>query len=117
MTPRSSLGDLEQMVLLVILRLRDAAYAPDVARELEERAGRALSRGALYATLDRLEAKGLLEWEVEEESTGVGGHRRRRFGVTKAGVEEMARARETWARLFEGLDGTLRSADPDRRRA
>lgn len=111
MTPRSSLGELEQMVLLAVLRLRNTAYAPDVAAELEARAGRTLSRGALYATLDRLEAKGLLEWDVEDEATGSGGHRRRRFRLTAEGVGEMARAREAWRRLFEGLDGMLETAE------
>lgn len=107
MTPRSSLGELEQMVLLAILRLGDDAYGPETARVLEERAGRALSRGALYATLDRLERKGMLTWAVEDEGSGPGGHRRRRFALTEVGIVEMSEARLVWTRLFEGLDSKL----------
>lgn len=107
MTPRAFPGDLEQMVLLAILQLDGRAYAPDIARTLEERAGRRLSRGALYATLDRLERKDWLTWEVEEEATGTGGHRRRHFEVTEAGIAEMSEARAAWSRMFEGLDSTL----------
>jgi PadR family transcriptional regulator len=111
MTPRSSLGDLEQMVLLAVLRLRDGAYAPDIAWELERTAARPLSRGALYATLERLASKELLAWEVEVESTGPGGHHRRRFRVTPDGVDAAARARATWLRLFDGLDDLIRPAE------
>ena len=58
------LGEFEQLVLLTILRLGDDAWAVDVARELEARAGRQVSRGALYTSFDRLENKGLLRWKL-----------------------------------------------------
>ena len=58
------LGEFELQVLLVVIRLRDNAFGPDVARELETRAGRRVSRGALYTTFDRLDDKGLLRWRT-----------------------------------------------------
>ena len=58
------LGEFEQQVLLVVLRLKDEAFGPDISRELEDRAGRRVSRGALYTTFDRLEDKGLLRWRT-----------------------------------------------------
>ena len=73
------LGEFEQMVLIALLRLGDEAYGPGVAEELERRAGRQVSRGALYATLDRLEQKGLLRWEIEAATSESSGNRRRRF--------------------------------------
>lgn len=59
------LGAFEQLVLLAALRLGDQAYAPSMARELDARAGRDVSRGTLYAALDRLETKGYVEWSIE----------------------------------------------------
>ena len=54
------LGDFEQLVLLAALQLGDRAIAADLKARIEEAAERGVSRGALYATLDRLEDKGLL---------------------------------------------------------
>ena len=57
MTEKIFLGEFEQMVLLAILRIGDEAYAVPIRREIEQTADRNVSRGALYTTLERLEAK------------------------------------------------------------
>ena len=62
MTRKNSLGEFEQILLLAILRLKDGAFGTPIASELEVRAGRAVSRGALYSSLDRLEKRGYLRW-------------------------------------------------------
>jgi hypothetical protein len=54
------LGEFEQVVLLAVLRLGKGAYGVPIRREIEGRTGRAVSVGALYSTLDRLESKGYL---------------------------------------------------------
>lgn len=100
-------GELEQMVLLAILRLDNEAYALSVLSELETRAGRPLTRGTLYKTLDRLESKGLLAWQVEEAGPERGGHPRRRFRVTPAGVSALRASRATLLRMWEGLEPVL----------
>ena len=51
-------GAFEQLVMLALVRLGGSAYGMTVRRALEERTGRSVSLGAVYATLDRLEAKG-----------------------------------------------------------
>jgi len=103
MTPRF-LGEFEQMVLLAILRLEDRAFAVSVLRELDERAGRAVSRGTLYKTLDRMESKGLVGWEPEGGSPERGGHPRRRFSVTGRGVSALQESREAFLSLWDGLE-------------
>jgi len=100
-------GEFEQMVLLAILQLGDDAFALQVIRELDGRAGRRVSRGALYKTLERLEGKGFLEWEVEDPTPGRGGHPRRRFRVTPAGVAALQTSRDALFRLWKGLDAVL----------
>ena len=60
------LGEFEQLVLLALLRLGDEAYGMTVRREIEERAARDVSIGAVYATLDRLEEKGLVKSRLGE---------------------------------------------------
>lgn len=111
MANSSFLGNLEQMVLLAVLRLDDP-YALDVREELKERAGRRVSRASLYKTLDRLESKGLVEWEVEESGPKRGGHPRRRFRVTPAGVRALRVSRDALFRLLSGLDPVLGPVSP-----
>ena len=55
-----ALGAFEEQVLLAVLHARDEAYGMNVRREIEARTDREVSIGAVYATLDRLEAKGLV---------------------------------------------------------
>ena len=54
------LGSLEHVVLLAVMRLGEGAYGVTVRREIEGATGRALSIGAVYATLVRLESKGFV---------------------------------------------------------
>ena len=76
---RKPMGEVEHLVLLAVLRLGGDAFALDVLRELDREAGHVVSRGSLYKTMERLEAKGLLTWDVEEGSPERGGHPRRRI--------------------------------------
>jgi len=100
-------GEFEQMVLLAILRLDERAFALAILGELDDQAGRRVSRGALYKTLDRLEAKGLVTFTTEDTTPERGGHPRRLFRVTAAGVQVLRSAREVLFRLWDGLDPVL----------
>lgn len=102
-----TLGEFEQIVLLAVLQVGDDSFALPVLRELDHRAGRRVSRGALYKTLERLESKGLLDWDVEDPTPGRGGHPRRRFRVTAAGVSALKTSRDALHRMWQGLDGVL----------
>ena len=110
MRTKAFLGEFEHMVLLAVLQLRDQAYGPGISRILEERAGREVSRGALYATLDRLEQKGFLEWAIEAATSRRQGNRQRRFTVTPAGIKALTVSREALVNLWQGLEDTLTQA-------
>jgi DNA-binding PadR family transcriptional regulator len=100
----AKIGEFELLVLLAILRQSDAPYANQVRDDLEANAHRKVTRGALYRTLDRLESKGLVEWELEPSATPErGGHPMRRLSVTKAGVETARASRDVLLRFFDGL--------------
>src|SRR5262245_17185731 len=103
----SYIGEFEQLLLLTILRLGSDAYGVAIARDLEERAGRRVSRGALYTSLDRLEDKGLLRWKPGVGSPEREGLPRRRYTVTPAGVAALREARETLKKMWRGIEHLL----------
>ena len=103
MSSEDSLGAFEEQVMLAVLHARDDAYGMNVRREIEGRAGREVAIGAVYATLDRLEAKGLV---ASSRVAGDGGSRRV-FAVTLAGTRALVETRAVRDRLWAGLDPRL----------
>jgi len=101
------LGEFEQLLLLAVLRLGSEAYALEIARELDVRAGRSVSRGALYTSLDRLEDKGLLRWKPAAGTPARNGLPRRLYTVTAAGLTALRASRSTLRRMWRGLEELL----------
>jgi PadR family transcriptional regulator, regulatory protein PadR len=101
------LGELEQIVLLAVLRVGDEAYAIPILEQIEAQAGRKIARGALYTALDRLEAKGCLRSRVGEPLPARGGRARRYFTVTPAAVRALRQSKQALMRLWRGLDSIL----------
>jgi PadR family transcriptional regulator PadR len=93
------LGAFEEQVMVAVLRTRAEAYGMRVRREIEAVTERDVAIGAVYATLDRLEAKGL----VSSHRASDEGLSRRRFEVTRAGVKMLAHTRDMRDRLWRGV--------------
>lgn len=85
--------------MLAVIRTGEDAYGMGVRREIERVTGREVAAGAVYATLDRLEAKDL----VESERTGSPAPRRV-FSVTPAGAAALADSRAMRDRLWKGVE-------------
>lgn len=107
MAGKGFLGEFEQMVLLAVLRLGASAYTSPIRDELRRRAGREVTRGALYTTLGRLEAKGCLTSELGDPRPRPGGRARRHWVVTERGIGLLARSRQAYLRLWSGLEQLL----------
>ncbi len=105
-----SLGEFEQLVLLAVLQLGTDTSAAQVRKRIEDVADRKVSRGALYATLDRLTGKGFLDWQVEASTPERGGIPRRRFQVTKPGLEALRRSYPALRTLAQGVEDLLGEA-------
>lgn len=99
-----NLGEFEQLVLLALLRLGEGAYGVTVRRELAGRAGRRASIGAVYATLDRLEAKGYVSSQVGEPTPERGGRAKRCFLLTPAGEAALRRSLGELSAMLDGLE-------------
>jgi len=87
-----ALGEFEQVILFALLRLEGEAHGAAVALEIESRAGRHVSPGALYTVLDRLEAKRLVTSWIGDSTPERGGRRRRVYRL----LPEGARALRDW---------------------
>ena len=97
------LGEFEQLVLLALLRLGDDAYGVTVHAEIERRSGRAVTLGAVYKTLSRLEAKRLVGAYTGHPTPERGGRRKRHYRVQPAGRQALARSMATLRRMTVGL--------------
>ena len=97
------LGEFEQIVLLAVVRLAEDAYGVPIRREIEKRAGRKVTVGSLYSTLDRLEAKGYLSSWFADPTAERGGRSRRYFRVERPGIEALALTKGMFDRMWKGV--------------
>lgn len=85
------------------MRLGNEAYGVTVRREIETRTQRDISIGAVYATLDRMETKGLVRSRVGEPTATRGGRAKRHFEITRRGVAAVNRTHEALRNMSDGL--------------
>ena len=102
------IGNFELMVMLALIRLGDEAYGVPVTQEIEERSGREVAVGSVYAALERLERKGLVASKLGEATPERGGRAKRYFRVTGRGLKEVRAAQTALMSLWQGLPGLQR---------
>jgi DNA-binding PadR family transcriptional regulator len=102
-----SIGEFEQLVMFAVLRLDDDAYGPAIRQELKARADRDVSPGAIFTTLERLEARGLVSSRYGEATAERGGRPKRYYALTADGRRALARALATMKRMARGLEPKL----------
>jgi PadR family transcriptional regulator len=98
------LGELEQLVLLGVMRAGQNAYGVPVHDEIQRRAARDLTLGTIYKTLARLEEKGMVTSRVGDPTAERGGRRTRCFQVTPAGSRALQTSIGSLKRMAAGLD-------------
>ncbi len=98
---RELLKGVAPVVVLEILS-RGAMYGYELGEALEQRSKGILSlgRGTLYPLLYNLEAKGLVEAQWQESENG---RNRRYYAITAKGKEQLARQKEEWRLLQQGV--------------
>jgi PadR family transcriptional regulator, regulatory protein PadR len=112
--PKSDhLSDFELYVMLAIAALGDEAYGVTIATRIEERTGRDVSIGAVYATLGRLADKGYLSFTFSDPEPVRGGRARKLVSLTPAGARALRQATDALSRMLDGV--TLRPATGGRR--
>lgn len=106
-----SLGSLESMLLITIIRLTHRAYGVTIRRELLTRAKKDVAIGAIYTALERLERKGFVESWLGEPTSVRGGRAKRFYRVTARGLKVLNETQREIQGLMVGLN--LAGGNPD----
>ena len=100
---RTQIGELEELVLLMVGVLYPEAYGVAVMDEIEAQAGRSINISAIHAVLTRLEEKGLLKSKMSDPTEERGGRRKRIFLLTAAGKRTLEEVNEMRNQLFNKI--------------
>src|SRR6266850_8244118 len=95
MSLRIYLGELEELILLLVALHNNEAYGVLLTEELQKQAGREISISAVHAVLHRLEEKGFVKSHMGGASAGRGGRRKRLFSITASGRKAIGEMRDT----------------------
>jgi DNA-binding PadR family transcriptional regulator len=88
--------------MLAVAALDDDAYGVSIATRIDDRTGRDVSIGAVYATLGRLADKGFVSFRVSDPEPVRGGRARKLVALTPAGMRALRRTADELARMLEG---------------
>lgn len=101
----TNIGELEELILLVVGVLYDGAYGVSVLKEIKDQTGREVNISAIHAVMNRLEDKGFLKSEMGGSSNTRGGRRRRNYYLTAAGRSTIDEVRSVREKLYSQLSG------------
>jgi DNA-binding PadR family transcriptional regulator len=104
------LSTLEQRIMLVILRQHPRAYGISIHQRLAADTGKRYSFGSIYATLERLEEKGLVTSRMGEPTAERGGKSKLYFTLSTTGAAALEQSLNALDVLRKGLRLKGRSA-------
>ncbi len=100
---KTILGELEELVLLVVAASSQDAYGVTVCEQLQAETGRSFSISAVHTTLYRLEEKGFLSSHVGGATQERGGRSKRLFALTPEGGRVLLEIQQTRLRLWQAI--------------
>lgn len=98
---KEHIGELEELILLIIVMLKEDAYGLAIRKALKEHASRTVTIGAVHGTVNRLEKKGLIASEMGGATDERGGRRKRIFTITNSGKEALQKSRDVKVNLWQ----------------
>ncbi len=96
-------------MLLAIVRLESGAYGRAILKEVQVRLQRDVAAGAVQATLERLERKGLVRSNLGSGTPIRDGRARRFYTVLAEGLRALNEARKTHETIWRGLVRPLKA--------
>lgn len=100
---QTTLGELEEIVVMIVAILDGEAYSVGIINEMKDRLDREVSLGAIQTVLKRLENKGLLKSEFGRATNERGGKKKRLYEITAEGQEIIDQTREQRNALWEAI--------------
>lgn len=102
------LGTFEQAILMALVHLGREAYGRAILNEAQTRLQRDVAAGAVYATLDRLEQKGLITSRLGSGTLVRAGRPRRYYSIENAGVRALNDSRAAVESIWDGFRWPLK---------
>ena len=102
-TKGTHIGELEELVLLIVGLLYEGAYGVSVLKEIKEQTGREVNISGVHSVMNRLEDKGLLKSEMGGASNTRGGRRKRIYFLTASGKATLDQVRSVREKLYSQL--------------
>lgn len=106
-TKSYQLGELEELVLMIVAILNEEAYGVRVMDEIHDQISRKVNISAVHTVLDRLEKKGFVSSYMGGASAERGGRRKRLFRVTAEGAKAITYVHETRNELYKQIPKTI----------
>ena len=106
------LGELEQLVLLAVLRLGPSSYGVPIVDELRRHVRRTIFRPSVYLALRRLEAKKLIRSRMSDPEPRRGGRARRHFEPTALGLKALRESQRALTSMWEGVALEKKAGEP-----
>ncbi|HEY5749873.1 MAG TPA: PadR family transcriptional regulator [Chryseolinea sp.] len=100
---RTSIGEFEEIVLLISALLEEDAYGVTITQEIERQTGRKVGFNTVHTTLQRLEEKGLIVSKMGGATAERGGRRKRYFRITALGSRTLRELKELREKLWKVL--------------
>ena len=97
------LGELEELILLLIVMLKEEAYGLAIRKALQEQANRKVTIGAVHGTVNRLESKGFVESTLGGATEERGGRRKRIFTITAAGKKLLQNSQDVKVNIWRQI--------------
>ena len=98
---KEGIGEFEEVVLTLVVALKEEAYGAAIADECRQRLHRNVSLSAVHVTLYRLEDKGLVSSQMTEATNKRGGRRKRAYTITPAGLAMLKQMQEVRVDLWQ----------------
>jgi PadR family transcriptional regulator PadR len=98
----------DEILLLAILRLKDNAYGTTIIKEVKKRAGKELTFGSLWVSLDSLYKRGMINRRLADDIPLRGGRKKIYYTLTISGVKALQEARKIQTSLWKGVPRMLK---------
>jgi DNA-binding PadR family transcriptional regulator len=100
---RNTIGEFEEIVLIITASLEGDAYGVTITNELEKQTGRSAGFNTVHTTLQRLEGKGLIKSSMGGATAERGGRRKRYFTITALGSRTLRELKALREKLWREL--------------